>query len=84
MLRNFTWLFRYAALACLFASVYVLLLRPVKNQLLTTFRELPKRLAATPKSDVIGGATIPSRTELESLLGQPAAREIPRSRKSQS
>ena len=45
VLRNFTWLFRYAALACLFASVYVLLLRPLKNQLLTTFRELPKRLA---------------------------------------
>ncbi len=32
-LRQWTWLLRYAALACLFASVYLLLLRPVKKQL---------------------------------------------------
>ena len=38
---NWTWLLRYLALACLFGSVYLLLLRPVKKQLLTAFRELP-------------------------------------------
>ena len=35
--------FRYLALACLFGSVYMLLLRPVKKQLMTTLRELPAR-----------------------------------------
>ena len=34
-LREWTWLLRYAALACLFGSVYLLLLRPVKKQVLT-------------------------------------------------
>jgi flagellar M-ring protein FliF len=71
MLRNFTWLFRYAALACLFASVYVLLLRPLKKQLLTTFRELPKRLVASSATKEIGGVAVPSSAELESILGKP-------------
>jgi len=71
LLRNFTWLFRYAALACLFASVYMLLLRPLKKQLLTTFRELPKRLSASNAATQIAGAAVPSGAELESILGQP-------------
>jgi flagellar M-ring protein FliF len=37
---------RYAALIVLFLLAYGLLLRPVKKQLLATFRELPARLAA--------------------------------------
>ena len=45
-LREWTWLVRYLALACLFGSVYMLLLRPVKRQLLTALRELPARPAA--------------------------------------
>jgi len=40
-LRDWTWLLRYLALACLFGSVYLLLLRPVKRQVMTTLRELP-------------------------------------------
>ncbi len=72
LLRNFTWLFRYAALACLFASVYVLLLRPLKKQLLTTFRELPKRLAARPATGQIEAAGVTGAAELESILGKPA------------
>jgi flagellar M-ring protein FliF len=44
-LRNFTWLLRYAALACLFSSVYVLLLRPVKKQIVAAFKALPERVA---------------------------------------
>ncbi len=71
MLRNFTWLFRYAALGCLFASVYVLLLRPLKKQLLATFRELPKRLVASAATKEIGGVAVPSSAELESILGKP-------------
>jgi flagellar M-ring protein FliF len=44
-LHNWTWVFRYLALACLFGSVYVLLLRPMKKQFLTMLRELPTRIA---------------------------------------
>ncbi len=43
--REWTWLIRYLALACLFGSVYTLLLRPVKKQVLTALRELPLRPA---------------------------------------
>ncbi len=71
ILRNFTWLFRYAALACLFASVYVLLLRPLKKQLLTTFREMPKRIAAGAATTHIEGVTVAGEAELDSLLGKP-------------
>jgi len=70
-LRNFTWLLRYGALACLFASVYLLLLRPLKKQLLATFRELPKRLAARPSKAEIEGVTESTTADLESILGQP-------------
>ena len=45
-LREWTWLLRYLALACLFGSVYWLLLRPVKKQVLTALRALPSRPAA--------------------------------------
>jgi flagellar M-ring protein FliF len=72
LLRNFTWLFRYGALACLFASVYMLLLRPLKKQLLTTFRELPKRLSAGSPAAAISGNVVAGAAELESILGPPA------------
>jgi len=47
-LRNFAWLFRYLAIACLFGSVYMLLLRPLKRQLLTALHELPSRVINRP------------------------------------
>ena len=40
-LRQWTWLLRYVALGCLFGGVYLLVLRPVKKQVLTALRELP-------------------------------------------
>ena len=72
ILRNFTWLLRYAALACLFASVYVLLLRPVKKQIIATFRDFPKRLAAKAGAAVSEGS-LPAddAAELEAILGKP-------------
>jgi len=72
ILRNFTWLLRYAALACLFASVYVLLLRPVKKQIIATFRDFPKRLAAKAGAAVSEGS-LPAddAAELEAILGRP-------------
>lgn len=72
-LRNFTWVLRYAALACLFASVYVLLLRPLKNQLLTTFRELPKRIAGKSSAAIADGEPVMGPGEsVEGLLGGSA------------
>jgi flagellar M-ring protein FliF len=38
---------RYVALAVLFGVIYLVLLRPVKRQVVTTLRELPERLKAT-------------------------------------
>jgi flagellar biosynthesis/type III secretory pathway M-ring protein FliF/YscJ len=37
---------RYAALAVLFLLVYMLVLRPIRRQIVTTFRALPNQLAA--------------------------------------
>jgi flagellar M-ring protein FliF len=46
---------RYAALILLFLLVYALLLRPMKKQLLATFREIPSNIAAQRSG--IAGAT---------------------------
>jgi flagellar M-ring protein FliF len=52
--REWTWLLRYLALACLFGSVYMLVLRPVKKQVLTALRALPAR-PAVPGRMISGG-----------------------------
>lgn len=70
-LRNFVWLLRYAALACLFASVYVLLLRPVKNQLLATLRELPRQIAGKSGGTPSTGESAEEES-LQELLGGTA------------
>jgi len=46
ILNDWSNIVRYAALILLFLLVYSLLLRPLKKQLLTTFRELPARIAS--------------------------------------
>ncbi|MGB8010559.1 MAG: flagellar basal-body MS-ring/collar protein FliF [Terriglobales bacterium] len=46
LLNDWSSMVRYAALILLFLLVYFLLLRPLKKQLLTTFRELPARITA--------------------------------------
>ncbi|MGA2744886.1 MAG: flagellar basal-body MS-ring/collar protein FliF [Candidatus Sulfotelmatobacter sp.] len=45
-LNDWSSIVRYAALILLFLLVYMLLLRPLKKQLLTTFKELPSKIAA--------------------------------------
>jgi flagellar M-ring protein FliF len=40
---------RYAALAALFLLVYGLVLRPIKRQIVTTFRELPQQVGASKR-----------------------------------
>jgi flagellar M-ring protein FliF len=47
---------RYGALILLFLLIYMLVLRPIKRQIVTTFAELPKQLGmASTSHDVIGG-----------------------------
>jgi len=43
-------LVRYGALAVLFGLIYWLVLRPIKRQIVTSFRELPSRLVATSRA----------------------------------
>src|SRR5271166_3416964 len=66
-LRNWSWLFRYLALACLFGSVYMLLLRPVKKQLMTVLRELPARVAGRHAIAEAGSVQSGSASQPESL-----------------
>jgi len=71
-LHNWTWVFRYLALACLFGSVYVLLLRPVKKQFMTMLRELPTRIAGKNAfTEAASGkvAAPPQPEALEEMLG---------------
>ena len=78
-LRDWTWLVRYLALACLFGSVYTLLLRPVKKQVMTALREMPARAAASklvlpgdPKGQPLeGGGPV-----LEALETNPALKKL--------
>ncbi len=53
-LNNWSSMVRYLALILLFLLAYALLLRPMKKQLLATFRELPSRVAA--QKSQVGGA----------------------------
>ncbi len=53
-LNDWSSMVRYGALILLFLLAYALLLRPMKKQLLATFRELPTRVAAQ-ESQVRGG-----------------------------
>jgi flagellar M-ring protein FliF len=57
LILPWTWALRYLGVAALFGVVYVLILRPVKKQALTAFRELPgKRRGAQPPLAAAGAA----------------------------
>jgi len=58
-------LLRYAGILALFFIVYFLMLRPVKKQLITAFRELPGRVAASNRAAATAAAEIelPSSSE---------------------
>jgi flagellar M-ring protein FliF len=59
-LEPWLWILRYLGLAALFLVVYLLILRPVKKQVITMFRELPgKILAANAPPLAAGGAVNP-------------------------
>jgi len=78
VLEDWMWLIRYAALLLLFGLVYLLVLRPVKNQLLESFRQLTSppvpALAGAGAGGEAGalsaGAAGVSASELEEQLNQ--------------
>jgi flagellar M-ring protein FliF len=49
LLEQWSFVLRYAGVAALFLIVYFLILRPVKKQVLTAFRELPAKLVHANK-----------------------------------
>jgi flagellar M-ring protein FliF len=55
IILQWSGLLRYAGILALFLIVYWLILRPVKRQVLTAFRELPQRLAHTGKEHAPAG-----------------------------
>ncbi|MGB7556259.1 MAG: flagellar basal-body MS-ring/collar protein FliF, partial [Candidatus Korobacteraceae bacterium] len=72
-LRDWAWIVRYLALGCLFGSVYMLLLRPVKKQLLTAMRELAlhgKTTAAETSAAAV--SQLPEALDLAGLEGDPS------------
>jgi flagellar M-ring protein FliF len=58
-LEPWLWMLRYLAVAGLFLVVYLLILRPVKKQVMTAFRELPgKVLSRNAAQPLAAGGTL--------------------------
>ena len=57
MIEPWLWMLRYLGLAALFLVVYFLILRPVKKQAMTAFRELPKKITAHNAAQTLPGST---------------------------
>jgi flagellar M-ring protein FliF len=66
ILNDYSNIVRYGAMLLLFLLAYLLMLRPLKKQLLTTFRELPTRVAAQRSS-------LPSLDNELGISGEAAA-----------
>jgi len=66
MIEPWTWTLRYIGLAALFLVVYWLVLRPVKRQALTAFRELPGKVAGRLAPEIAGAGG-------NAILGETAA-----------
>lgn len=66
-LNDFSSYVRYAAILFLFIITYLLLLRPVKKQVMTTLRELPARVAAKVTAPDPAAAEIAAAREAPSL-----------------
>jgi flagellar M-ring protein FliF len=64
-LADWSSLVRYASLILLFLLAYALLLRPVKKQLITTFKDLPAALAA--KKPAVAGVDLAPGQEMTAL-----------------
>ncbi len=61
VVTEWSWMLRYLGVGALFGIVYLLMLRPIKKQLVTAFRELPGRLAQSqPALGQAGGHGSPA------------------------
>jgi flagellar M-ring protein FliF len=67
--EKWIWLARYLVLLALFAMIYLLVLRPVKNQLLLSFQEPAGQI----RSPAFAGAFAGSAGSPGAALGQPSA-----------
>ena len=63
LLEPWVWMLRYVGLAALFVVVYFLILRPVKKQAMTAFRELPKNITALHAAQALPGSTAANALE---------------------
>jgi flagellar M-ring protein FliF len=76
VVQDWLWLVRYGVLLLLFGLIYLLVLRPVKNQLVTSFQQLTSPVPALAGAAGAGGAALPggaasvSAAELEEQLSQ--------------
>jgi len=70
-LRDWSSLVRYGSLLMLFLLAYALLLRPVKKQILATFKQLPARRAAAQKEGTAAGVALPAAGGSELASGLP-------------
>ncbi len=87
LLLPWSWALRYLGLAALFLVVYALILRPVKKQAMTAFRELPGKfrtaqspLPAAGVAGAVEGAAKPAvdaqrATELKKMLTEKVKAE---------
>ncbi len=76
LLRQWSWAFRYVAIGVLFLVVYLLILRPVKKQVLLAFKQLPAKLARPAKElpPSGGGELTTSAPTIELPAGSEEAR----------
>jgi flagellar M-ring protein FliF len=81
LLTNWSMLVRYGAMLLLFLLVYFLVLRPVKKQVVSTFKELPAHVAAgqkpqsaLPEADLTGQRSLLMKKQLvEKVKAEPAS-----------
>jgi len=69
ILIEWSGLLRYVGVTLLFLLVYLMMLRPIKNQIMTAFRQLPERLEHSPKQSV---KTLQGEGDVEIELPQGA------------
>ena len=73
LLAGWSGLLRYLGIVALFVIVYLLMLRPIRKELLNTFRELPGQMARSikgkAKSDISLGGSGSEAVQIEALSG---------------
>ena len=72
LIEPWLWVLRYLAMAGLFLVVYFLILRPVKKQVITAFRELPGKVLSRNATQPLAAAGAASPLEAGQVQGQRA------------